>query len=57
MSHWKQKMDKLKVNLQKLRVEKEDLEEKFNAIQMRVDQYNKKINSLTEESNAKIGSS
>lgn len=44
----------LKSELTKTQVEKEDLEAKFSAIQSRVDQYNKKINSLTEESNAKL---
>ena len=34
--------------LTKTRVEKEDLEAKFDAIQVRVDEYNKKINSLSE---------
>ena len=44
----------LKSELTKTKVEKEDLEAKFSAIQQRVDQYNKKINSLTEENNAKL---
>lgn len=34
--------------LTKTRVEKEDLEAKFEAIQVRVDEYNKKINSLSD---------
>ncbi len=34
--------------LTKTRVAKEDLEAKFDAIQVRVDEYNKKINSLAE---------
>ncbi|TJY33394.1 OmpA/MotB family protein [Pontimicrobium aquaticum] len=38
----------IKSELTKTRVEKEDLETKFSAIQTRVDQYNKKINSLTD---------
>ena len=38
----------IKSELTKTRVAKEDLETKFNAIQVRVDQYNKKINSLSE---------
>ena len=38
----------IKSELTKTRVAKEDLETKFNAIQIRVDQYNKKINSLSE---------
>ncbi|MEZ4792845.1 MAG: OmpA family protein [Gelidibacter sp.] len=44
----------LKSELTKTKVEKEDLEAKFSAIQERVDQYNRKINSLTEESDAKL---
>ncbi len=35
--------------LQKTQVEKEELEAKFTKIQARVDEYNSKINSLTEE--------
>lgn len=38
----------IKSELTKTRVEKEDLETKFSAIQVRVDQYNKKINSLSD---------
>tara|TARA_R110002073_G_scaffold233266_2_gene394414 strand:- start:2505 stop:3368 length:864 start_codon:yes stop_codon:yes gene_type:complete len=38
----------IKSELTKTRVEKEDLESKFSAIQVRVDQYNKKINSLSD---------
>ncbi len=38
--------------LTKTRVEKEDLEAKFDAIQVRVDEYNKKINSLSELNNS-----
>jgi len=38
----------IKSELTKTRVAKEDLETKFNAIQVRVDQYNTKINSLSE---------
>lgn len=38
----------VKSELTKTRVEKEDLEAKFSAIQTRVDQYNNKINSLTD---------
>lgn len=38
----------IKSELTKTRVAKEDLEAKFSAIQTRVDQYNKKINSLSE---------
>lgn len=44
----------LKSELTKTKVENEDLEAKFSAIQARVDQYNKKINSLTEENNAQL---
>jgi chemotaxis protein MotB len=39
----------IKSELQKTRVEKEDLENKFSKIQARVDDYNSKINSLTDE--------
>lgn len=38
----------IKSELTKTRVEKEDLEAKFDAIQVRVDEYNKKINSLSD---------
>jgi chemotaxis protein MotB len=38
----------IKSELTKTRVAKEDLESKFSAIKVRVDQYNKKINSLTD---------
>ncbi|MCK0179250.1 OmpA family protein [Flavobacteriaceae bacterium S0862] len=38
----------IRSELTKTRVAKEDLETKFNAIQVRVDQYNKKVNSLSE---------
>lgn len=44
----------LKSELTKTQVEKEELENKFEAIQARVDSYNSKINSLTEENNAKL---
>ncbi len=37
----------IKSELTKTKVEKEDLEAKFDAIQIRVDEYNSKINSLT----------
>ncbi len=40
--------------LQKTRVEKEELEAKFSEIQSRVDSYNSKINSLTDDNNAKL---
>jgi chemotaxis protein MotB len=38
----------IKSELTKTRVAKEDLESKFSAIQVRVDEYNTKINSLTD---------
>ena len=44
----------LKSELTKTKVEKEELEDKFVAIQARVDSYNSKINSLTEDNNAKL---
>jgi chemotaxis protein MotB len=51
----------IKSELTKTRVAKEDLEAKFEIIEARVNQYNKKINSLTdlnaelnEENNAKL---
>lgn len=44
----------LKSELTKTKVEKEELEGKFEAIQARVDDYNSKINSLTEDNNAKL---
>ncbi|MGY0392508.1 OmpA/MotB family protein [Bizionia sp. KMM 8389] len=40
--------------LQKTRVEKEDLENKFSEIQQRIDAYNSKLNQLTEENDAKF---
>ena len=39
----------IKSELQKTQVEKEDLESKFTQIQQRVDTYNTKISSLTDE--------
>jgi len=42
----------IKSELTKTRVEKEDLETKFDAIQVRVDQYNTKISSLTDLNNS-----
>ena len=39
----------IKSELTKTRVEKEDLEAKFDKIQARVDDYNSKISSLTNE--------
>ena len=44
----------IKSELTKTRVEKEDLESKFAAIQSRVDSYNQKINSLTKENDAML---
>ncbi len=44
----------VKSELTKTRVEKEDLENKFSAIQARVDSYNSKINSLTKENDAML---
>ncbi|WP_027126809.1 OmpA/MotB family protein [Gelidibacter mesophilus] len=49
-----QENGQIKSELTKTRVEKEDLENKFSAIQARVDNYNKKINSLTEENDAML---
>ncbi|TDU40056.1 chemotaxis protein MotB [Gelidibacter sediminis] len=49
-----QENGQIKSELTKTRVEKEDLEAKFDAIQARVDSYNKKINSLTEENDAML---
>lgn len=44
----------LKSELTKTKVENEELEAKFAKIQARVDAYNSKIQSLTEESDAKM---
>ncbi|WP_323788911.1 OmpA/MotB family protein [Psychroserpens sp.] len=44
----------LKSELTKTKVAKDELEGKFEAIQARVDSYNSKINSLTEDNNAKL---
>src|SRR5690606_38316898 len=44
----------LKSQLQKTQVENEELEGKFAAIQERVDEYDNKISSLTDESNSKM---
>lgn len=44
----------LKSELTKTKVEKEELEAKFDKIQARVDNYNAKINQLTEDNNAKL---
>ncbi|MCM5663324.1 OmpA family protein [Galbibacter mesophilus] len=47
-----QEKGELQSQLQKSQVENEELESKFAAIQERVDEYNGKINSLTEENNS-----
>ena len=44
----------IKSELTKTTVEKEELEAKFAQIQERVNDYNNKINSLTEENNARL---
>lgn len=44
----------IKSELTKTTVEKEELEAKFAEIQERVEDYNSKINSLTEENNARL---
>ena len=44
-----QENGEIKSELTKTRVEKEDLEAKFDKIQMRVDEYNTKISTLTED--------
>ncbi|WP_066218371.1 OmpA/MotB family protein [Formosa haliotis] len=44
----------IKSQLTKTTVEKEELEAKFSEIQARVDAYNSKINSLTEENDSKL---
>lgn len=49
-----QENGQIRSELTKTRVEKEDLEAKFDAIQARVDSYNKKINSLTEANDAML---
>lgn len=41
-------------NLQRTQVEKEELEQRLDAIEQRVADYNAKINSLTEESDQKL---
>lgn len=41
-------------NLQQTQVEKEELEQRLNAIEARVADYNAKINSLTEENDQKL---
>ncbi|QLE02628.1 flagellar motor protein MotB [Galbibacter sp. BG1] len=47
-----QEKGELQSQLQKTQVENEELESKFAEIQERVDEYNGKINSLTEENNS-----
>ncbi|MEC3905919.1 OmpA family protein [Tamlana sp. 2201CG12-4] len=49
-----QENGEIKSELQKTRVAKEDLEAKFEKIQTRVDNYNKKIASLKDENNSKL---
>ncbi|MFL0352644.1 OmpA family protein [Xanthomarina sp. GH4-25] len=49
-----QENGEIRSELQKTQVAKEDLEAKFDEIQARIDTYNTKINSLTEESDAKL---
>lgn len=49
-----QENGEIRSELQKTRVEKEDLEMKFAKIQARVDEYNNKITSLKEENDAKL---
>ena len=44
----------IKSELTKTTVEKEELEAKFSEIQSRVDSYNSKINSLTEQNDAQL---
>lgn len=49
-----QENGEIRSELQKTRVEKEDLEAKFDKIQARVDAYNNKIASLQEENDSKL---
>jgi chemotaxis protein MotB len=49
-----QENGEIKSELTKTKVEKEDLEAKFAEIQARIDTYNAKINSLTEENDAQL---
>jgi len=49
-----QENGEIKSELTKTKVEKEDLEAKFAEIQARIDTYNTKISSLTEENDAKL---
>jgi len=52
-----QDRNNLKGELQKTTIAKEELEEKFAKIEAKVDAYNTKINSLREESDAKLTTS
>ncbi|NNC71182.1 MAG: OmpA family protein [Flavobacteriaceae bacterium] len=52
-----QDRDNLKGELHKTTIAKEELEEKFSAIEARVEAYNAKINALREESDAKLTTS
>lgn len=49
-----QENGQIKSQLTKTTVEKDELESKFAKIQARVDEYNSKINSLTDENNAQM---
>ncbi|MCX7548093.1 OmpA family protein [Xanthomarina sp. F1114] len=49
-----QENGEIRSQLQKTQVEKEDLEAKFDEIQSRIDTYNTKISTLTEENDAKF---
>ncbi|MEM6517272.1 MAG: OmpA family protein [Bacteroidota bacterium] len=49
-----QEKGELQSELNKVKVENEELESKFAKIQARVDDYNSKINSLTEDNDAKL---
>lgn len=49
-----QENGEIKSELQKTKVEKENLEAKFAKIEARVDAYNTKIESLKEENNSKL---
>jgi len=49
-----QEKGELQSELTKTRVENEELEAKFDKIQARVNDYNAKINSLTEENDAQL---
>lgn len=49
-----QENGEIRSQLQKTQVEKDDLEAKFDEIQSRIDTYNTKISTLTEEGDAKF---